>query len=391
MTTPRPPALPAGSPQNDQASASGAGTPATEAGSGRSGYLYRKVALHLADHPDTILKVGEITRAIGAPSSGAVFEALKKMAAAGHATHHRDPHHRFQITQAGIDAAGTLPPAAPRTRSSGSAGGGRQARPAPVPRPNGTLYHPRRLGKGWDVEELRRLRTQQVPMLLYGPPGTGKTAMVEAAFPDLLTVAGTGDTVVDDFLGSYNPMPGGGYEFVHGPLVTAMREGRVLLVDDATLIPPRVLAVLYPAMDGRGMITIPSHGNETVQAADGFYIVAGHNPGVHGAVLTEALASRFTVHLHVTTDWDLARQLGVPKPVVAAAIDLNADLAAGKTVWAPQLRELLGFVKVRDHLGMTAALANLAGIAPEDARDDVTAALSRHTGTPITALALGKR
>ncbi|WP_047894537.1 AAA family ATPase, partial [Micromonospora sp. RV43] len=283
------------------------------------------------------------------------------------------------------------PPAAPRTRSSGSAGGGRQARPAPVPRPNGTLYHPRRLGKGWDVEELRRLRTQQVPVLLYGPPGTGKTAMVEAAFPDLLTVAGTGDTVVDDFLGSYNPVPGGGYEFIHGPLVTAMREGRVLLVDDATLIPPRVLAVLYPAMDGRGVITIPAHGNETVEAVDGFYIVAGHNPGVHGAVLTEALASRFTVHLHVTTDWDLARQLGVPKQVVAAAIDLNADLAAGKTMWAPQLRELLGFVKVRDHLGITAALANLAGIAPEDARDDVTAALSRHTGTPITALALGKR
>ncbi|MEU4818250.1 AAA family ATPase [Micromonospora aurantiaca] len=384
MTTPHPPA---GSPQNDPALTS-AGTPATGAGSGRSGYLYRKVALHLADHPDQILKVGEITRAIGAPSSGAVFEALKKMAAAGHATHHRDPHHRFQITQAGIDAAGALPPAAPRTRGSA---GGRQSRPAPVPRPNGTLYHPRRLGKGWDVEELRRLRAQQVPVLLYGPPGTGKTAMVEAAFPDLLTVAGTGDTVVDDFLGSYNPLPGGGYEFVHGPLVTAMRQGRVLLVDDATLIPPRVLAVLYPAMDGRGTVTIPAHGNETVEAVDGFYIVAGHNPGVHGAVLTEALASRFTVHLHVTTDWDLARQLGVPKPVVAAAIDLNADLAAGKTVWAPQLRELLGFVKVRDQLGMSAALANLAGIAPEDARDDVTAALSRHTGTPITALALGKR
>ncbi|RAO30010.1 Cobaltochelatase [Micromonospora saelicesensis] len=389
MTTPTPPAPQAGAPQNNPAATD---TPTAEAASGRSGYLYRKVALHLADHPDQILKVGEITRAIGAPSSGAVFEALKKMASAGHATHHRDPHHRFQITQAGIDAAGTLPPAAPRTRSSGSSGGGgRQGRPAPVPRPNGTLYHPRRLGRGWDVEELRRLRTQQVPVLLYGPPGTGKTAMVEAAFPDLLTVAGTGDTVVDDFLGSYNPVPGGGYEFVHGPLVIAMREGRVLLVDDATLIPPRVLAVLYPAMDGRGVITIPANGNETVEAVDGFYIVAGHNPGVHGAVLTEALASRFTVHLHVTTDWDLARQLGVPKQVVAAAIDLNADLAAGKTVWAPQLRELLGFVKVRDHLGMTAALANLAGIAPEDARDDVTAALSRHTGTPITALALGKR
>ncbi len=83
---------------------------------------------------------------------------------------------------------------------------------------------------------LHRLRDKRIPVLLYGPPGTGKTAMVEAAFPDLLTVAGTGDTVVDDFLGSFVPLPDGGYEFVHGPLVVAMREGRPLLVDDATLM-----------------------------------------------------------------------------------------------------------------------------------------------------------
>jgi nitric oxide reductase NorQ protein len=333
-----------------------------------------------------VLKVGEITKAIGAPSSGAVFEALKKMAAAGHATHPRTPH-RFQITRAGI-AAGTMPATAPR---SASRTGTRKTLPAPVPRPNGSLYYPRRLGKGWDIDVLHDIRQQNIPVLLYGPPGTGKTAMLEAAFPDLLTVAGTGDTVVDDFLGSYNPVPGGGYQFVHGPLVTAMRDGRPLLVDDATLIPPRVLAVLYPAMDGRGVITIAAHGNELVEAADGFYVCAGHNPGVHGAVLTEALASRFTVHLEVTTDWDLARQLGVPKAVIDAAQDLNNDLAAARGSWAPQLRELLGFVKVRLQLGQATALANLAGIAPDDARTDVAAALARHTGTPITALTIGAR
>jgi nitric oxide reductase NorQ protein len=334
-----------------------------------------------------VLKVGEITRAIGAPSAGAVFEVLKKMAAAGHATHQSSPH-RFQITQAGIDAAGTMPAGVAHT---GGRTGARKPRPAPVARPNGSLYYPRRLGTGWDVEVLHGLPAQQIPVLLYGPPGTGKTAMLEAAFPDLLTIAGTGDTVVDDFLGSYNPVPGGGYQFVHGPLVTAMRDGRPLLVDDATLIPPRVLAVLYPAMDGRDVITIPAHANEPVVAVDGFYVCAGHNPGVHGAVLTEALASRFTVHLQVSTDWDLARQLGVPKPVVEAAQDLNKDLSAGRVTWAPQLRDLLGFVTVRQQLGQATALANLAGIACEDARDDVVAALQRHTGTTITALAIGSR
>ncbi|HEX8629908.1 MAG TPA: AAA family ATPase [Catenuloplanes sp.] len=353
----------------------------------RSGYLYRQVALYLAGKPDDVLKVGDITRAIGAPSSGAVFEALKRMAAAGYATHHSSPH-RFQVTQAGIAAAGTLPPAGSRT------GGGSAPRPArrqPVTRPNGELYFPRRLAGATDVDVLRRLRDKRIPVLLYGPPGTGKTAVVEAAFDDLLTVSGTSDTVVEDFLGNFIPLPDGGYEFVYGPLVQAMRDGRALLIDDATLISPKVLAVLYPAMDGRRVIHIPGYRNERVEATDGFYVIAGHNPGVHGAVLTEALASRFDVHIEVTTDFDLAKHLGVPAAAVNAAIALNNDLAAGKLTSAPQLRELLGFARVRKALGLPAAIANLAGRATDDDRPDVIAALTQHFGTTVAPLSLGKQ
>src|SRR5947207_2060919 len=128
-------------------------------------------------------------------------------------------------------------------------------------------------------------------------------------------------------------------------------------------------------MDGRGVITIPGYRNEHVQAIDGFYVIAGHNPGVHGAILTEALASRFMVHIHVPTDWDLARHLGVPRAAVDAAIALNQHLATGAISWAPQLRELLGFAQVAKTLGATAAVANLAGIAPLDDRDTVIAEL----------------
>jgi hypothetical protein len=301
------------------------------------------------------------------------------MAGGGYAIHRTGPH-RFEVTQAGIDAAGALPPPAPRT--SGAARTPRGSKRNAVRRPNGELYFPRRLARGIDVEVLRQLRDQCIPVLLYGPPGTGKTAMVEAAFADLLTVAGTGDTCVEDFRG---------YEFVYGPLVTAMREGRPLLIDDATLIPPKVLAVLYPAMDGRRVIHIPGYRNERVDAADGFYTIAGHNPGVYGAVLTEALASRFEVHIEVTTDWDLARHLGVPTAAVDAAIALNNDLAAGKISWAPQLRELLGFTRVRKTLGLSAAVANLAGRAPEDDRPEVIAALANHFATTVAALAVGKQ
>lgn len=389
MNPDKPPTNPPGGVSSGIGSNPAAGPDPAPAGGRRTGHLYRQVATFLADHPDRVWKVRQVTEAIGAPSSGAVFEALKRMADAGYATWHTGPH-RFQVTQAGIDAAGALPPQASRT---GSGSGSRRWRSG-VPRPNGELYYPRRLGpaSGTDVEVLRRLRDQKIPVLLYGPPGTGKTAMVEAAFGDLLTIAGTGDTIVDDFLGTYIPLPdSGGYEFVHGPLVVAMREGRPLLVDDATLIPPKVLSVLYPAMDGRGVIHIPAHRNERVEAADGFYVIAGHNPGVHGAILTEALASRFEVHIHVTTDWDLARRLGVPAQAVAAAIDLNNDLAADRLTWAPQLREMLGFTRVRKALGLPAAVANLAGRAPEEDRPQVIAALAKHFNTTVTALAVGQQ
>jgi hypothetical protein len=142
-------------------------------------------------------------------------------------------------------------------------------------------------------------------------------------------------------------------------------------------------------MDGRRTITIPGYRNERVDAVEGFYVIAGHNPGVHGAILTEALASRFDVHIEVTTDFDLARHLGVPAPAVAAAQALNHDLAAGRVSWAPQLRELLGFTRVRKTLGLTAAVANLAGRAPDDDRPHVAQVLSQQFGTTITALGLG--
>ena len=105
--------------------------------------------------------------------------------------------------------------------------------------PNGQVYRPRVLADMADVTALRALRRAGIPALLYGPPGTGKTSLVEAAFPDLITVSGDGDTTVADFTGEYTQRPDGTYEFVYGPLIRAMTEGRVLLIDDATLISPR--------------------------------------------------------------------------------------------------------------------------------------------------------
>ena len=244
-----------------------------------------------------------------------------------------------------------------------------------------------------DVEALRKLRDAGVPALLYGPPGTGKTSLIEAAFgDDLITVAGDGDTTAADLVGEYTQKPDGTFEFIYGPLIRAMQEGRVLFIDDATLISPAVLAVAYPAMDGRREISVKAHKGEVIKAADGFYVVAGHNPGVHGAILTEALSSRFSVQVRVSTDYDLAHALKIDSRAIKAARDLAARQASGEIGWAPQLRELLAYAKVAAILGEPAAIANLAGIAPEEDRDAVAEAVAKAFGKKAVApLALGRQ
>ncbi|GAA3850778.1 AAA family ATPase [Amycolatopsis tucumanensis] len=359
----------------------------------RNGELRRMVAEQLAKDPNAALTAGAIARRLG-KSSGAVGNALVTLEALGQARPVGTKPVSYRATDKTADAAKTVT-VAPRTTTVPTTSA---PTPPPAPtalvtrlvrRPNGQMYHPRKLSGLSDVTALRRLRAAGVSALMYGPPGTGKTSVVEAAFDDLITIQGDSDTVTDDFVGSYTQTPDGRYEFAYGPLVTAMREGRALFIDDATLIPPTVLAVVYPAMDGRRQIIIKSHRNEVVDAAPGFYVVAGHNPGVHGAVLTDALSSRFAAQIHVSTDYDLAVQLGIEPKAVRVARNLAARQDKGEIGWAPQLRELIAFNRIAAVLGTAAAAGNLVGIAPEEDREVVAETVRNVFGTNVAPLSLG--
>jgi hypothetical protein len=368
------------------------------------------VAKVLADNAGTALTPGNIAHTLNR-SSGAVANACKVLADRGEAEVASTTPQTYRATATTASAAAsTITPAPPRTprpktpkppaaapatptpSATGRTAAGSAGRvTGPVKRPNGMDYHPRMLAGMPDVTALRRFRDAGVAALLYGPPGTGKTSVVEAAFPDLLTVQGDGDTTVADFVGEYTQTDDGRYVFVHGPLVRAMREGVPLFIDDATLIPPTVLAVVYPAMDGRRQIVIKANGGEVVDAAEGFYVVAGHNPGVHGAILTDALSSRFSAQIHVSTDYDLATQLKIDRRAVKVARNLATRQAKGEIGWAPQLRELIAFQKIAGVVGAEAAAGNLVGIAPEEDRDIVATTVKAVFGTTVAPLALGAR
>jgi hypothetical protein len=253
------------------------------------------------------------------------------------------------------------------------------------PRPNGDLYYGRKWGDNVDVEVLRKAREAGAYVMLYGVPGTGKTAMVEAAFPDeLYTILGSGDTEVSDLVGGYVQTPSGGFEWVDGVLVKSAIEGKVLLIDEIGLIDPKVLSVVYGLMDGRQEITItqnPERG--TIKAKEGFYVVSATNPNVAGVRLSEALLSRFAIQVEMTTDWNLAKKLGVPQSAVVASQNLAKKMENGETSWSPQMRELLAFRDLSKMFGTKWAVQNLLASAPEIDRPVASDVFTRVFGEAI--------
>lgn len=254
-------------------------------------------------------------------------------------------------------------------------------------RPNGELYYSRSWNGHGDVEVLRRARgvtaggKTSMFSLIYGAPGCGKTALVEASFPDVYTLMGTGDTEVSDLVGGYIQNSDGGFEWVDGDLVRSAEEGAVYFIDEIGLIDPKVLSIVYGLMDGRREITVTANPDRgTIKAHPNFYVIGATNPNAPGVKLSEALLSRFTIQVEMTTDWDLARKLGVPTKVVAAAQNLSRKQLSREVSWSPQMRELLAFRDTADTFGIEWAISNLLAVAPEIDRQIVADVMTRAFG-----------
>lgn len=263
-----------------------------------------------------------------------------------------------------------------------------------VDRPNGEKYFLRKIGNHTDVAALRAARKSALSALAYGPPGTGKTALMEAAFgPEeqggLWTVQGTGDTETADFIGGYVQTADGRYLWVDGPLILAMEAGGALFVDEVALIDPKVLAVLYSVMDGRGELVVTANPERgVIKAKKGFYVIAACNPNAPGARMSEALISRFPLQFLVTTDFGLANRLGVPAKLRTAAQNMQKKVEKGELGWSPQLRELLAFKKIAEILGEDVALQNLVAGSPELDRPSVEDIVARTYSRKTPALRL---
>jgi nitric oxide reductase NorQ protein len=260
-------------------------------------------------------------------------------------------------------------------------------------RPNGQLYIPREMTingqRVQDVTFIKLAHAQHMPVLLYGDPGTGKTALIEAALPDLVTLQGTIETEVADFVGSWTQQTDGTYKWVDGPLPIAMENGLPFLIDEVALIDPRVMAVVYGVMDGRDELVVTANPERgTVKVNEGFMVYGSCNPDVPGAVMSDALLSRFQFHIEVTTDWSLTKKLGIDSRIVQVARNLNLKKNDHTVTSAPQLRELLTFKEVNDAFGLDLALRNFISQTRSEDRTIVLEVVESVFGTKPNALTL---
>lgn len=263
-------------------------------------------------------------------------------------------------------------------------------------RPNGQKYFTRSWGVHTDVAVLRRAReatkkyfTEGIGSpqfaMFYGVPGTGKTALVEAGFHDdkVITLIGNGDTDTSDLFGSFIQTPSGKFEWVDGGFLVAIENGYPYFIDEIGLIDPKVLSIVYGVMDGRKEVSVPMNPDRgTIKVHDDFYVVSATNPNAPGVRLSEALISRFQLQVELTTDYALAKKLGVPATMVSVAQNLykRTQGEGAEISWSPQMRELLGFRDTAEIFGTEFAISNLIAGAPEMDRDVVVDVIARAFG-----------
>jgi MoxR-like ATPase len=170
-------------------------------------------------------------------------------------------------------------------------------------------------------------------LLLEGPVGCGKTTLAVAACRRLgrRSVRVDGDDRFSDarLAGWFDPplVLRLGYRedaFVAGPLVRALREGRVLFLSGLDRLPESAQNLLLPALD-EGLVEIPRLG--PVAAADGFQVVATRDPAEYVATgrLSEALRDRFE---HLELDYQTAAE----EELIVAETTGCGDAALVRTV-----------------------------------------------------------
>lgn len=195
------------------------------------------------------------------------------------------------------------------------------------------------------LNTFRVLRAMQLkkPILLEGSPGVGKTSLInaiaKASGHKLVRINLSEQTDISDLMGSDLPVESPGknepaFEWRDGVLLTAIKEGSWVLLDELNLASQAVLEGLNSCLDHRSTVYIPELGR-TFVCPQTFRVFAAQNPLGQGGGrkgLPKSFLNRFTkVFVDALNDLDLrsivtARFPSLRKECVDQMIDFNNEI-----------------------------------------------------------------
>ncbi|MFZ1585510.1 MAG: AAA family ATPase, partial [Saprospiraceae bacterium] len=107
---------------------------------------------------------------------------------------------------------------------------------------------------GKEIEVFEKAYENKLPVLLKGPTGTGKSRFVEfIAYhlkKDLITISCHEETSSTDLIGRFI-IKGAETIWLDGPLITAMKGGSIIYLDEIAEARPDVIVAIHPLTDHR--------------------------------------------------------------------------------------------------------------------------------------------
>lgn len=152
----------------------------------------------------------------------------------------------------------------------------------------------------YKVKAIESAIEANLPVLLVGETGVGKTTIIKELAKNkkqkLIRISINEQVGREDLIGKYLLVEGS-TKWVDGPLLTAIKKGEWIVLDEINSARPEVLFTLHAILDDEKAIILNDKENEKVVCHKNFRLFCTMNPPTYRGVksLNQALTSRFVI------------------------------------------------------------------------------------------------